>query len=220
MNKHIFLTLCIFAVTLMAATAATAQRPVRNPVLSYIDVRGGTCSTTDAGVGVITAATPQGALLFNRTFVGQPNPNFCTPVLNPDGSQMTLGQFSQVSGRATVSCISEGTFSFLSFTGLRPNGVYSIWIMNPNPSPGPPVGVGSLGRRALGENTFLADDRGRGGVSATTPEQNLSMFGHVGPCLFNAPFLLTLVYHSDGLTHGADPGLPETAVENVVFIYQ
>ena len=220
MNKQKFSAICIFAVTLMAATAASAQRPVRNPVVSYNDVRGGTCSTVDPGVGVITAATPREALLYNRNFVGQPNPIFCTPVLNPDGSQMTLGQFSRVTGRANVNCVHESTNSSLRFEGLRPNGVYSIWIMNPNPNPGPPLGVGSLGRRQLGENTFLADDEGKGEISRATPGENLSLFGNVGPCLLNAPFLLTLVYHSDGLTHGFDPGPPETAVENVVFRFQ
>jgi hypothetical protein len=220
MNKHKFLAICVFAVTLMAAAGADAQRPRRNPVLVYDEVRGGACSTTDAGVGVITAATPQGALLFNRTFVGQPNPNFCTPVLNPDGSQISLSQFSRSSGRAVVSCTAGGTFTFLSFNGLRPNGVYSVWVFSLGATPGPPLGIGSLGRRALGEGAFEADADGNGSIARTTPEQNLSMFGQVGPCMLNAPFFLRLAYHSDGLTHGADPGLPEASVANLDFIFQ
>ena len=92
--------------------------------------------------------------------------------------------------------------------------------MNPSPTPGPPLGVGALGRRQLGENTFLADEAGNGEINKTTPEEDFSLFGHVGPCLLNAPFLFTLVYHSDGLTHGFEPGAPETAVENLVFRFQ
>ena len=81
------------------------------------------CSTMDPNVGVITAATPREALLYNRNFVGQPNPVFCIrPALNPDGSQMTLSQFNRASGRAIVNCFQSGTLALLSFSGPGPMG--------------------------------------------------------------------------------------------------
>ena len=221
MNKKTFLTICIVAVALMAAITVSAQDPTRNRelVLAYDDVRGGACSTTDASVGVITANTPPDTVLFNRTFRGQPMPNFCTPVLNPDGSHMTLDEYTTPKGKAAVKCIKKGTHSVLNFSGLRPNGVYSIWIVLPDSVPGPPIGVGGLGRTSVSENGFQADDTGVGQIGRITPEQDLSIFGHVGPCMLDAPFVFELVYHSDNLTHGGDPGPPNTWVTNAIFVY-
>lgn len=211
----------LFLVCTALSAAVVAQGPTRSRDLhiSYGDIRGGTCSMTMPGVGMITPNTPPETPLFNRTFRGQPNPVFCDPVLNPDGSQMTLGQYITASGRAAVKCQRNGTHAVFSFDGLRPHGVYSIWIVLPNPLPGPPIGVGSLGRTLLSENTFTADDEGEGQIGRTTPEEDLSIFGHVGPCLLDAPLVFELVYHADNHTHGGDPGPPNTWVTNAVFLF-
>lgn len=220
MTRYTFPVICI-VVALVAAVTAAAQPPTRNRDLlpAYGDVRGGSCSATISSVGLITANTPSDTLLFNRTFRGQPDPIFCTPVLNPDESQMTLGEYTAVSGRAAIKCIRPGSHSVLKFRGLRPNGVYTVWIVLLDSMPGPPIGVGGIGRPGLYENSFSADDTGFGHISSTTPEQDLSIFGHVGPCLLDSPFVLELVYHSDNLTHGGNPGPPDTWVTNALFIY-
>jgi hypothetical protein len=221
MIKNTFLAICMVAVALMTVTAATAQSPTRDRELVpfYEDVRGGVCSPTMSGVGLITANTPPDTVLFNRTFRGQPNPQFCDPVLNPDNSQMTLAQYIAVTGKSAVKCIKKGTHSVFDFKGLRPNGVYTIWIVLPDSMPGPPIGVGGLGRTFASENSFVADGNGEGQISRTTPEEDLSIFGHVGQCMPDAPFLFELVYHSDGLTHGGDPGSPNTWVTNARFLF-
>ena len=219
--KNLAFTLIAICALALAAFAVAAQGPTRSRdlIAFYEDVRGGACSATMPGVGLITANTSPQTLLFNRTFRGQPNPVFCDPVLNPDGSQMTLGQYTAVSGRAAVKCRQKGTHTVFSFDGLRPHGVYSIWIVLPNAVPGPPIGVGGLGRTPLSENSFTADDDGEGQIGRTTPEENLSIFGHVGPCLLDAPLIFELVYHSDNLTHGGDPGPPNTWVTNARFLF-
>ena len=221
MNKNTFFAICIVAAALMAAMATAAQAPSRTHDLVpfYEDVRGGACSTTMSGVGEIGPSTPADTVLFNRTFRGQPNPHFCDPVLNPDGSQMTLGQFTAAAGRAAVKCIRRGTHTVFNFRGLRPNGVYTMWIVVPNSVPGPPLGVGSLGRTSANENGFVADVTGEGQIGRTTPEEDLSIFGHVGACMLDAPLVFELVYHSDGMTHGGDPGPPNTWVTNARFFY-
>jgi hypothetical protein len=221
MTKNTFLAICIVAVALMTVTSAAAQGPTRDRHLIpfYEDVRGGTCSPTMSSVGLITANTPLDTVLFNRTFRGQPNPQFCDPVLNPDQSQMTLAQYNAGIGRAALKCVRRGTHSVFNFKGLRPNGVYTLWIVIPDSMPGPPIGVGSLGRTALSENSFVADENGDGQIARTTPEEDLSIFGHVGHCMLDAPFLFELVYHSDGLTHGGDPGPPNTWVTNARFLF-
>ena len=221
MTRNTFLAICMFAAALITTTTAAAQGPTRDRDLVpfYEDVRGGVCSTTMSNVGLITANTPMNTVLFNRTFRGQPNPIFCDPVLNPNGSQMTLGQYTAPTGKAAVKCIRKGTHGVFSFKGLRPNGVYTIWIVLPDSVPGPPIGVGGLGRTGVSENGFVASEDGEGQIGRITPEQDLSIFGHVGPCMLDAPFLFELVYHSDGQTHGGDPGPPNTWVTNARFLF-
>jgi hypothetical protein len=221
MNKRTFLTICMAVAAAMAAMGASAQAPTRDHSLVpfYEDVRAGVCSETMPGVGMITAVTAATEVLFNRTFRGQPMPQFCDPVLNPDGSQMTLGQYNTVSGRAAVKCLKSGTHTVLHFSGLRPGGVYTIWIVELDSMPGPPLGVGSLGNNLGTQNSFVADDTGVGQIVASTPAEDLSIFGHIGQCMLDSPFLFEMVYHSDGMTHGGDPGPPNTWVTNARFLF-
>jgi hypothetical protein len=211
----------VSALILIATAAAIAQAPSKSETLvTYDDVRADACDSIVSSVGAITPKTPGTAVLFNRTFRGQPNPQFCQPVLNPDGSQMTLAQYSEISGRAGVKCIRRGSHSVMQFTGLRPNGLYSIWIVLYGSEPGPPIGVGALGPNQPYANGFFADADGVGQIVQMTPEEDLSIFGHVGPCMLDTPLVLEVVYHGDGLLHGGDPGPGYTWVTNAVFDYR
>ena len=213
-------TVAIFSVTalmLISAIAAISQAPARRSAsVAYGDIRAGACSTTDGSVGVVTSGTPGNAVLYNRTFRGQPDPNFCAPVLNPNGSQMTLDQFASVSGASSVKCINTGSHTVVNLSGLRPGGVYTIWNVLFDPlSPGP-VGVGGIGGSG---NSFVADDNGEGQISRTTVAGPLSFFGVAGPCLLDSGFVLELLYHSDGNTYGPTPGPLNTIVANARFFY-
>ncbi|MEP6569883.1 MAG: hypothetical protein ABJC10_08925 [Acidobacteriota bacterium] len=221
MRKYAFLAIAALAGTLISAMVAHSQAPVRNDSLIpfYEDVRGPMCSPTDNAVGMITAMTPPDTLLFNHTRRGGAAAA-CNPVLAPDGHQLTLGEFKAVTGRATVKCINTGTHSALHYSGLQPNGVYSVWIAVPNPSPPPPyIGIGTLGITALSVNHFIASEAGEGQISRTTPEEDLSVFGHVGQCFLDTPIELHLVYHIDQMTHGFTPGPLNTWVVNARFLF-
>jgi hypothetical protein len=216
-SKQAIATFCVIALTLIAAIAAISQAPTRRgSIVVYDDIRAGACSTTDGSVGAVTVNTPRSAGLFNRTFRGQPDPNFCTPVLNPDGSQMTLGQFAAVSGQAGVKCVNKGTHAALSFTGLRPGGVYTVWNIVFGSTPGPPIGVGGIGGSG---NSFIADANGEAEIGRTTAAGPLSFFGDAGPCLLDSGLILELLYHSDGNTYGSTPGPLNTITANADFIY-
>jgi hypothetical protein len=216
-SKQAITTFCVIALTLIAAIAAMSQAPARRvSAVAYDDIRARACSISDGSVGAVTVNTASNALLFNRTFRGQPVPNFCTPVLNPDGSQMTLGQFAAVSGQAGVKCVNKGTHAALSFTGLRPGGVYTVWNILFGPTPGPPIGVGGIGGA---NNSFIADENGEAEIGRTTVEGPLSFFGAAGPCLLDSGFVLEVLYHSDGNTYGPTPGPLNTIVANARFLY-
>ncbi len=211
----------VSSLVLIATLAASAQQPDRKgeALVIYDDIRAGVCSALIGSIGMVTPKTPNDTILFNRTYRGQANPQFCEPLLNPDGSQMTLGQYSEISGRSAVKCIRRGSHSVMHFNGLRPNGVYSIWIVLFGAEPGPPIGVGGIGRDGPYENGFTADADGVGQIGRITPEQDLSIFGHVGPCMLDSPLVLEVVYHGDGLLHGGDPGPGYTWVTNAAFVY-
>ncbi len=223
MNKPALLGTSVVAAALMWMAVAKADGPVRNDNLIpfYNDVRGPMCSTTDPAVGMITALTPLDTPLFDRTVRGNPPPTpFCNPVLAPDGHQVTLGEFKALEGSAAVKCIDTGTHSFIHFSGLQPKGVYSVWLVLVNPNPPPPfIGVGTLGITALSENHFVASEAGEGEISRITPEEDLSVFGHVGPCFLDSPVQVHLVFHIDQQTHGFVPGPLNTWVVNARFLF-
>jgi hypothetical protein len=223
MNKHVFRCACLVAAALMCAPVMKADAPIRNDTLIpfYRDVRAAVCDPTDNAVGMITAATPLSAPLFdgNRGPTGMA-PAPCNMVLAPDGHQITLGEFNAAIGRILVKCINTGTHAAIHYSGLVPKGTYSVWLFKVNPSPPPPyIGAGTLGITALSENHFVASEAGEGEISRTTPEEDLSAFGHVGSCFLDGVVELHLVYHIDQQTHGFLPGPINTWVVNARFFF-
>jgi hypothetical protein len=206
---------------LLAPLAAKAEAPIQNsnlnPFFEY--VRGGSCSLTVNTDGMITPMTPPGTLLFNR------NPEAaitCDPLLAPDGHQLTLGEFKAVKGMAKVKCVSQGTHSVLHFSGLVPNGVYTVWLLIFGNGYPDVTAAGALGTTNPIENFFTASASGEGQLSVTTPEGPLSAFP--GPrqeaCWLNEVVVeLWLVYHSDNQTHGPEPGPPATWVTHARFLF-
>jgi|SoiMethySBSTD1v2_1073268.scaffolds.fasta_scaffold120820_2 hypothetical protein len=208
--------LVTLVVVLLAPLAANAEAPIQkhlNPFFEY--VRGGSCSVTLPGVGMITSTTPPSTVLFNR------NPEdaiTCAPLLAPDGHQLTLGEFVAVNGSAKVNCVNQGTHSVLHISGLVPNGVYTVWLL----IFGDGVNVtdaGALGSTNPIENYFTASASGEGQLSVTTPQENLSAMGSVGTCWLDSKVELWLVYHSDNQTHGPEPGPPATWVTHARFLF-
>jgi len=205
-SKHLCRVVYVVAVALMCRTAAMADRPVRNDTLVpfYHHIRGGACDPTDNSVGMITASTSPSTPLFNgnRGPTGAP-PAPCNMILAPDGHQLTLGEFNAAVGRVLVNCIKTGTHTAIHFSGLVPKGTYTVWLVRVNPAI---IGAGSLGATALSANSFVASEAGEGELSRTTPEQDLSIFGHIGACFLDDVVELHVVYHLDQQTHGPVPG--------------
>jgi len=204
---------------LVSPSLVRGMGPVRNgnPILVFMNIRAGDCSIADPAVGMITSVTPLDSLLYNRNDEGGA-PVFCNPVLAPDGHQLTLGEFEAVKGRASVKCTAAGTHSVLHFTRLVPKGTYSVWLFVKNAA-GEFTAVGALGTTMPIENFFTASAAGEGQLSVTTPEEDLSAFGHVGPCFLETPFEIHLVYHQDFQTHGPLPGPPDAWLTNALFLF-
>ena len=152
------------------------------------------------------------------------------PILAPDGHYITLGEFNEVTGTASVKCISSGTQVKLHLRNLIPKGVYTIWSLTFR-TPGFDgtfesfsnlTGLGSLGTSDGSSNSFVASASGEGQITRIIPPGNLSAFGSIGSCILDDEFEVHFVgaYHIDGLTYGATPGPGGTYIEQFGFIFR
>jgi hypothetical protein len=152
-------------------------------------------------------------LLYNKGGpLGPCNPP--APILGPDGHQVTLGEWRQAGGTASVKCLGEETHVVIHFTGLIPKGLYTVDVATFK-TPGFDgslanlIGVGALGPNDGSENTVVASANGEAELSVMHPAGPLSLFGEVGDCLLDqVAFQLVGIYHLDGMSHAPVPGSP------------
>src|SRR6266849_6077025 len=103
MRKNALPGAAVVAAALLLTSVVRAADPILVGGLYpfYGDVRGPECDATNDSVGMITAATPLYAPIYNHTRRGSPlSPAPCNPVLAPDGHQLTLSEFNAVQGTA------------------------------------------------------------------------------------------------------------------------
>ncbi len=149
-----------------------------------------------------------------------------SPILAPDGHQVTLGEFNMVTGGAEVTCVNQGTAIAISLQGLIPNGVYSLWIFTFK-SPGfhnnfdHLIGNGVLKLTNGAENIFTASSDGSASLSAIIHRQSLSIVGSVGDCLFSEYEIhFMAAYHLNYVIHNGTPGNPNTWVTQFFFPFR
>ncbi len=179
----------------------------------------------DNGAPIDPATTPPGALLL--TDLGR------QPIMAPDGTQVTWGEWIRVKGNIVVECIDEGTKVTLSLRGLIPNGVYTIWnVTFKEPGftgefdgPGLPSHVKAFGPLGLADGSqsgFTASAGGEADITAITPPGALGTVGEIGACALTDEMEWHVVglYHSDGQTHGSVRGPDGTHAEQLAFIFK
>ncbi|GAC1530341.1 MAG: hypothetical protein NVS3B12_04780 [Acidimicrobiales bacterium] len=114
-----------------------------------------------------------------------------TPLFGPDGTDLhvTLGAWEAATGSVTLTCKSGTDTAKASLDHLIPSGVYSLFVVH------------------LDATTNAA----RFTPFGTTNTGNVASNGHLqitsrtGPCLDTHEAVL-VVWHSDGVAHGASPG--------------
>lgn len=130
------------------------------------------------------------------------NPAAVGPHKKGEALGMTLGQWLKHSGQGRYTC-TDGVGSLdLDFTGLVPNGVYTMWhAFMALPPPVPFTGTLDLplGARDGSESVFTASADGKAAFKHTFQ-----------PCLQMSDTwttsMLAIAYHSDGNTYGGHPG--------------
>ena len=115
---------------------------------------------------------------------------------------MTLGEWLKHNGQGTYTYKDGTGYLDLSFTGLVPNGVYTMWhAFLPT---APPVPFGGtldlpLGASDGSESVFVADANGNAKFTHSfKPGLQMSDVWTTA--------MLAINYHSDGKTYGGDPG--------------
>ncbi len=130
------------------------------------------------------------------------NPDAIGP--HPKGEPLgfTLGEWLKHQGTGSYTCVDGVGNLETSFTGLVPNGVYTMWhafIALPPTTPFSGTLDLPLGARDGSESVFTADADGNGTFNRS-----------FSPCLEMSDVwttsMLAINYHSDGKTYDADPG--------------
>jgi hypothetical protein len=115
---------------------------------------------------------------------------------------MTLGQWLHQSGHGRYTYADGVGKLELSFSGLVPKGVYTLWhafMALPPTEPFSGTLDLPLGARDGSESVFVADEKGRAEVVRSfTPGLQMSDVYTTS--------MLAIAYHSDGKTHGGVPG--------------
>ncbi len=151
-----------------------------------------------------------------------------SPILAPDGHQITLGEWQTAQGIARVFCDNSISKYRLEFSGLIPNGVYTLWnfILNKQKLPtnsldmvADVVAAGSLGDN--GSNVMIASASGEATLDVDVSPGTLSMFGTQSSCAITSSpgFILVVNYHIDGNTHGGTPGPDKDDVAHLLIYY-
>jgi hypothetical protein len=155
------------------------------------------------------------------------------PLLKPDGSNITWGDWSKVRGNISVECMDEGTYISLQLTGLIPDGVYTLWnvtFREPGftgefDGPGMPSNVKAFGPAGIkdgSDSKFIASSSGEGTIMAINPAGELGTVGEIGGCALTDELEWHVVglYHSDGHTYGPERGPDGTHSEQFAFLFK
>ncbi len=151
-----------------------------------------------------------------------------TPLRDPSGNPITLGDWKQATGHASIECVEGGTRYHFRFKGLIPNGLYTLWHF-------PGSGGGALASHRPNDinNVMTANVAGNAHLIVVGTAGNMTFGGSVGACTlptsenigrgydFVGGFgdaLFMLEYHNDQRTHGPFPGPFNTFAAPLAFV--
>lgn len=111
---------------------------------------------------------------------------------------MTLQQWLAATGSGTYSVSGDAAELKLSFRNLVPNSTYTLWCVIDSTVPNTSPQLLPCGASDGSQNVFKIDAQGNGAFSLTMKALPETTKEH--------PVVIAAAYHSDGKTHGANPG--------------
>ena len=209
--------------TTTVVLTSTGPETVSLIVMDYASQPDAFAVTADGGGAPEAADTPLFRKVADRGVVTY------HPLLAPDGHQLTRAEWVTAQGTATITCEEGGTRYDLEFSGLIPNGVYTIWhfpttepitsrlpsgqIEDPMAS-GKGLGGGALGDANGDDNAFTADAEGNAVLNVLAADRD-----PIPKCTLAGGTFLVVLYHLDNLTWGDGPGPDKTNASHGVFSY-
>ena len=140
------------------------------------------------------------------------------PLLGPDGMQVTLGEWNNAEGIVNIFCDGDTSHLEFTFSGLLPEGVYTLWV---GPMDGSTIlGTGALGDGSGTDNILDVDSNGDATISLSMEAGSLSVAGSLASCVLTSQvdIVLILDYHIDGKTYGSSPGADQNDVGHLLFV--
>lgn len=139
------------------------------------------------------------------------------PILDANGDHVSLGEWDNAEGVVEIYCDGETTYADFNFSGLLPNGVYTIWVGTLNGNQ--PTGTGAMGSSSGTDNVLDVDGSGNASISIVMDAGSLSVFGSISSCVLTSQNTVVLIldYHIDGNTYGSSPGPDFTEVGHIIF---
>lgn len=130
-----------------------------------------------------------------------------------DGSQLTWGRWSAITGTVRSKCTVGGTHFTVHVSRAVPKALYTVWLVLPDLPPGMPAG-----NPEGTNNAFMTSATGEGQLSFFRP--GIAGDPRWPACVLSSPYAAhaILAYHMDGQSHGASPGDPSTQAFQAVAI--
>lgn len=130
---------------------------------------------------------------------------------------INLGDQTDIQGTAAIKCLRKGTQVNVHMTGLQPNALYTIWILEFDGSS--LIGLGALGNQTPAgpndgyRNVFTASASGVGQITRLHPAGVEESVNFLPFPKFTAPscltdlnkFIVRGLFHDDGMAWGAVP---------------
>lgn len=126
-----------------------------------------------------------------------------TPLFNADGSPLnvTLGAWEAATGTATLSCSSGTDTVTAHLAHLFASGVYSLFVVHLHAT----------------TNAARFTPLGTTGTGTAGKSGTLTLTSKTSPCLTVGEAVL-VVWHSDGVSHGASPGVIGVTQHNNLIV--
>lgn len=214
MLKTSLSTALAFGFALAAASAQTASAPAPRTFgfvthASFYSLEAKEANLIDPQAFVVDPAAlagpgPQGIVHAAGVRPAYRVDDPATPVVNAQGIALgfTLGAWFGARGSATLNDTGPATVATCTFTGLVPNGRYSLFENHFEAS-----GVTFTPLDGTGaKNSFTAAADGRAAIEVAIPGGISHAEG------------LLLIYHSDGLDHGLQRGQPGLSAHHQLVI--
>ncbi|TQO38815.1 hypothetical protein GQ41_3479 [Arenibacter algicola] len=143
-----------------------------------------------------------------------------TPIIAPDGHQITLSEFQTAKGKMLVHCNGDSSNLEISLEGMIPNGTYTFWLAYLNKTRSVGEQIDFMNDFVNFNNPPIGPDTGTENIAVADGNGVLKVTLEHGSCILTdeAALVIPVLYHINGKTFGGGhvPD-PEEMVHMLVY---